>query len=35
MVASSGWDQAGWTLIENHRALIIDRLTFDIEEIVL
>ena len=35
LVASSGWDQAGWTLIENHRALIIDRSTFDIEEIVL
>lgn len=35
LVASSGWNQDGWTLIENHRALIIDRATFEIEEITL
>lgn len=35
LVASSGWNQDGWTLIENHRALVIDRTTFEIEEITL
>ena len=35
MVASSGWDQSGWTFIENHRALVIDRTTFNIEEFTL
>ncbi len=35
LVASSGWDQSGWTLIPNHRALVIDRNTFAIEEITL
>lgn len=35
LVASSGWDQTGWTMIDNHRALVIDRVTFDIEEFVL
>lgn len=35
LVASSGWDQAGWTLIDNHRALVIDRTTFEIEELAL
>lgn len=32
LVASNGWDQSGWQLIENHRALVIDRTTFEIEE---
>ena len=35
LVASSGWDQSGWTFIENHRALVIDRTTFNIEEFTL
>lgn len=35
LVASSGWDQSGWKLIENHRALVIDRTTFEIEEFVI
>ncbi|NCZ71893.1 MAG: hypothetical protein EBY10_00190 [Actinobacteria bacterium] len=34
-VASSGWDQSGWTLMENHSILIIDRhdLTHQIKRI--
>ncbi len=35
LVASSGWDQTGWTLIENHRALVIDRETFEIQELAI
>jgi len=35
MVASSGWDQSGWKLINNHRVLVIDRTTFEIEEFEL
>jgi predicted glutamine amidotransferase len=35
LVASSGWDQTGWTLIENHRALVIDRASFEIEELAI
>ena len=35
IVASSGWDQSGWKLIENHRALLIDRTTFEIEEFTI
>jgi len=35
LVASSGWEQGGWSLIDNHRALVIDRGTFAIEELTL
>ena len=35
LVASSGWEQSGWSLISNHRALVIDRATFAIEELVI
>lgn len=35
LVASSGWDQNGWKLIENHRTLLIDRTTFEIEEFLI
>ena len=35
LVASNGWDQSGWKLIDNHRALVIDRTTFEIEEFVI
>ena len=28
-VASSGWDQAGWTLMQNHQMLIVNRNTFE------
>ena len=35
LVASSGWDQTGWTLIPNHRALVIDRISFEIEEMAI
>jgi predicted glutamine amidotransferase len=35
LVASTGWEQNGWTLIPNHRALVIDRATFEIEELTL
>jgi predicted glutamine amidotransferase len=35
LVASTGWEQSGWTLIHNHRSLVIDRATFEIEELVL
>lgn len=34
-VASSGWDQTGWQLIENHKALILDRKTLQLELISL
>ncbi len=32
VVASSGWDQTGWNLLENHQALVVNRhsLTFEI-----
>ena len=35
LVASTGWEQRGWSLISNHRALVIDRATFAIEEFIL
>lgn len=35
IVASNGWDQSGWKLIENHRALLIDRTSFEIEEFTI
>ena len=34
-VASSGWDQAGWNLLQNHQMLIINRKTFETELINL
>ena len=34
-VASSGWDQAGWQLIENHKVLILNRKSLELELISL
>lgn len=34
-VASSGWDQSEWTLIENHRILILNRKSMELELISL
>lgn len=34
-VASSGWDQNGWTLLENHQMLILNRSTLEIQLINL
>lgn len=34
-VASSGWDQTGWTLLKNHQMLIMNRATLDTELINL
>ena len=34
-VASSGWDQSGWNLLQNHQMLIVNRLTFETELINL
>ena len=31
LVASSGWNQDGWTLLPNHRMLVVDRSTQEIE----
>lgn len=28
LVASSGWNQPGWTTLENHHSLVVDRSTF-------
>ncbi|HEX7405245.1 MAG TPA: class II glutamine amidotransferase [Candidatus Nanopelagicaceae bacterium] len=28
LVASTGWNQPGWTLLENHHLLVVDRQTF-------
>lgn len=35
LVTSSGWNQVGWTLIENHSALIVDRKSLKTELIKL
>ena len=34
-VASSGWDQEGWTLLQNHQMLIFNRSTLEVEIINL
>ncbi|MFM8752845.1 MAG: hypothetical protein ACKOEB_06600 [Actinomycetota bacterium] len=34
-VASSGWDQSGWTLLGNHQMLIFNRNNHEIELINL
>ena len=34
-VASSGWDQTGWQLIENHKVLILNRKSLELELISL
>ena len=34
-VASSGWDQSGWNLLQNHQMLIVNRSTFETELISL
>jgi predicted glutamine amidotransferase len=34
-VASSGWDQEGWNLLQNHQMLIVNRKTFETELINL
>lgn len=34
-VASSGWDQAGWNLLQNHEMLVVNRKTFETELISL
>ena len=31
LVASSGWEQGGWTAIGNHRVVLIDRAKLEIE----
>jgi predicted glutamine amidotransferase len=31
LVASSGWDQHDWTSLSNHRLLVVNRETFDVE----
>ncbi|MFM1967332.1 MAG: hypothetical protein RL590_189, partial [Actinomycetota bacterium] len=30
-VASSGWNQEGWRLLQNHQILIVDRATLETE----
>ena len=34
-VASSGWDQEGWTLLQNHQMLICNRVTLEVQVINL
>ena len=34
-VASSGWDQSGWTLLQNHQMLIFNRVTHEVQIINL
>ena len=34
-VASSGWNQKGWTLMNNHQMLVVDRNTLQAEVIDL
>ena len=34
-VASSGWDQSGWTLLQNHQMLIFNRVTHEVKIINL
>jgi hypothetical protein len=34
-VASSGWNQEGWTLMNNHQMLVVDRNTLQAEVIDL
>jgi len=35
LVASTGWNQPGWTVLPNHHMLVIDRTTFAVEVIAL
>jgi len=35
IVASSGWNQAGWTLLPNHHILVVDRIQQEFEVIAL
>jgi len=35
LFASSGWNQPGWSTLDNHHAAIVNRSTFEIEVIGL
>jgi hypothetical protein len=35
LFASSGWNQPGWIVLENHHAAIVNRSTFEIDVITL
>ena len=35
LVASTGWNQPGWTVLPNHHMLVIDRATFAVQVLPL
>jgi hypothetical protein len=35
VVASSGWDQAGWINLPNHHVLVVDRATLNQQVLAL
>jgi hypothetical protein len=35
LVASTGWNQPGWTVLPNHHMLVIDRTTFAVQVLPL